>query len=68
MSAQTGTSVVASERLRLSRAPAAEIAAAALQAQRDAGLERADFVVLAVEPGKLDAAKAAVDGAASSIE
>lgn len=44
---------LASGTLELSRSPAAEIAAAALAAQRTAGLERADFVVVAVEPGNL---------------
>jgi hypothetical protein len=37
----------------LSAAPTAEIAAAALEAQKAADLERADFIVIAVEPGDL---------------
>lgn len=38
-------------RLRLSRAPAAELAAAATRAQEAAGLDAADFIVVAVPPG-----------------
>lgn len=39
-------------RLRLSRAPSAELASAALLAQRDARLPAADFVIVAVPPGE----------------
>lgn len=49
--ARTATARVDAERLLLSKAPAAELAAAAQDAQRAAGLERADFVVVAVERG-----------------
>lgn len=52
MGTLSGTRRVNVEQLRLSRAPAAEIAAAALNAQRDDDLTQADFVVVAVEPGQ----------------
>lgn len=42
---------VTEERLTVSPAPSAEIAAAAMDAQARAGLDRADFVILAVPPG-----------------
>lgn len=46
------TAIVDEATLRLSRAPAAEIAAGALMAQKAAGLERgADFILIAVPPG-----------------
>lgn len=51
---QHGTATVPVERLRLSRAPTADLAAAAIEAQKTAGLDQADFVVLAVEPGTVD--------------
>lgn len=37
-------------RLRLSRAPTAELASAAMEAQQGAGLEAASFVVVAIPP------------------
>lgn len=45
------TARVDAERLLLSPAPAAEVAAAALEAQQSAGIEHADFVVVAVDRG-----------------
>lgn len=48
-----GFALVARERLELSRSPTSELAAAALDAQRAAGLERADFIVVAVRPGEV---------------
>lgn len=54
---------IAEERLRLSKSPASEIAQAALDAQQAAGLDRADFLVIAVEPGQADVAEQAIDGA-----
>lgn len=55
---------VAVGRLYQSRAPVAELGAAALQAQQAAGLEAADFIVVAVEPGHADAVVADVEAAA----
>lgn len=49
-------------RLRLSRAASAELAGAALRAQEAAGLDSADFIVVAVPPG------AAAGGAARAAE
>lgn len=49
----TGVALVASETLNLSKSPTSELAAAALAAQNAAGLERADFIVVAVTPGEL---------------
>ena len=56
-----GTDTVTVERLQLSRAPHADVTAAALEAQRAAGLEAADFVVVALEPGRLADATDAVE-------
>lgn len=49
----TGVALVASETLNLSKSPTSELAAAAVAAQNDADLERADFIVVAVTPGEL---------------
>lgn len=56
---------VPQERLRLSPAPAAELAAAAMEARADAGLEaqQGDFVVVAVPAGESDVALAAIERA-----
>lgn len=56
---------VTSEKLRLSRAPHAELAAAATQAQEDAGLEEADFIIVAIDP---DSSEGAVDAIAAALE
>lgn len=45
------SSAVTEERLRLSRSPAAEVAAAALDAKAKAGLEAPDFIVVACTAG-----------------
>lgn len=50
MSAKPAVTTVTVERLRLSRAPAADLAGAAMQAQQAAGLARADFIIIAVDP------------------
>lgn len=60
------TAAVTDEVLLLSRSPAAEVAAAALQAKDDAGLERADIVVVACAPGTAGAVKELVDRALES--
>lgn len=57
------TTTVPVEKLKLSKAPAAEIAAAAMAAQRDAGLDQADFVIVAVPAGSSDEAHDVVDAA-----
>lgn len=46
--------VVTAGTLKLSRAPTAELGAAALQAQKAAGLTVADFVIVAVPAGTAD--------------
>jgi len=51
--------IVTAGTLKLSRAPTAELGAAAMQAQKAAGLEVADFVIVAVPPGSADDAMAA---------
>lgn len=52
-------------RLRLSKAPTAELAAAALRAQKVAGLDGgADFIVVAVPPGTAEGAVGPVEAAA----
>lgn len=56
--------IVTEGQLRLSKAPTAELAAGALRAQEVAGLEAADFLVVAVQPGSGDAALDAVRAAA----
>lgn len=58
--------VVRAERLELDRSPAAVITAAALQAQRDAELDKADFIIVACPRGAeldLDAVDRAVERA-----
>jgi len=50
--------IVTEGTLRLSRAPTAELGAAALQAQKAAGLKAADFIIVAVAPGTADDAMA----------
>jgi hypothetical protein len=45
-----GTATVLEGELALSKDPTAELAAAALAAQEAAGLDRADFIVIAVQP------------------
>lgn len=45
------SAVVAEAQLRISSAPVAELAEGALTAQARAGLETADFVIIAVTPG-----------------
>lgn len=64
---KAGVKIVPEGRLRLSRAPTAELGAAALLAQEEAGLDAADFVIVAVEPGLGDdaLAKAVRDAAAA---
>lgn len=57
------TAAVTDEVLLLSRSPASEVAAAAVQAKGDAELERADFIVVACEPGTAGAVKDLVDKA-----
>lgn len=64
---RSATAPVARERLLVSPAPAAEIAAAAYHAQQLAGLEQADFVVIAVEPGQLNEADDAINAALGAI-
>lgn len=58
-----GAKTVPVERLQLSPSPTAEIAAMATAAQKEAGLTRADFIVIAVEPGQSDVAHAAATAA-----
>lgn len=60
---KTGTALVARAALEVSASPAAEVAAAALDAQKAAGLERASFVLVAVEADRLADVAAAVDAA-----
>jgi len=64
---KAGVRIVPEGRLRLSRAPTSELGAAAQQAQAEAGLDAADFVIVAVEPGLGDdaLAKAVRDAAAA---
>jgi arginine repressor len=50
-----GAKYVPVGRLLQSRSPVTELGAAAMQAQDAAGLDRADFIVIAVEPGTADA-------------
>lgn len=57
---------VKSTLLKLSRAPVSELAAAALKAQEVAGLDAADFIVIAVPPGTADAAAAPAEAAAQA--
>lgn len=58
-----GAKTVPVERLQLSPSPTAEIAAQAIAAQKEAGLTRADFIVIAVEPGQSDVAHGAAAAA-----
>lgn len=62
------TTIVPVERLTLSRSPAAEVAAGALEAQQEAELAQADLVVVAVEPGQGDVAEAAIAAALEQAE
>lgn len=66
---------VSEARLRLSKAPAAELAAAALQAQAEAGIDPsagngkgADFIVIAVPAGTAPATLAAALEAARLVD
>ena len=54
--------------MRLRRAPHAELAAAALQAQQAARLEAADFIVVAVEPGEVGQVQRKIDAAIEGSE
>lgn len=56
-----GAKYVPVGRLLQSRSPVAELGAAAMQAQEAAGLEAADFIVVAVTPGTADAVVADVE-------
>lgn len=51
---KTGVRIIPEGRLRLAKAPTAELGDAALQAQQAAGLDAADFVIVAVTPGTAD--------------
>lgn len=51
MAENTAVGRVDVERLQLSKAPIAELAATALEAQERAGLEQADWIVVACKPG-----------------
>lgn len=62
---ERASAAVIEETLRLSRSPAAELAAAALQAQSDAKLPAADFIVVAVPAGTAGETKELVDRALS---
>lgn len=57
-----GVRIVPEGRLRLAKAPTAELGSAALQAQEAAGLDAADFIIIAVTPGAGD------DGLARALE
>jgi hypothetical protein len=59
---------VSEARLRLSKSPTSEIASAALEAKQDAGLERADFILIAVPAGTAPGTLAAVTAAAAGAE
>lgn len=68
---RAASSPVPIERLKLSRAPAAELAAAALRAMADVGLERPakpGYLVVAVEPGRLADAQDVVDAALAAAD
>jgi hypothetical protein len=62
--------LVARSRLRLSRAPVAELAAAAIRAQEATGLEPADveFIVVAVPAGAGADARVALERHAGELE
>lgn len=66
MATQASAALVEEGRLRLSRAPHAELSAAALEAQEAAGLDSADFIVIAVTPGEGGDALEAAEAAAKS--
>lgn len=51
---KVGVRIVPEGRLRLSKAPTSELGDAALQAQHAAGLDAADFIIVAVTPGTGD--------------
>lgn len=55
---KAGVTIVPEGRLLMSKAPTAELGAAATLAQQQAGLRSADFVIVAVEPGLGDDALA----------
>ena len=55
---KAGVRIVPEGRLRLSRAPTSELGAAATLAQQEAGLDAADFVIVAVQTGLGDDALA----------
>lgn len=57
---------VTAGKLRLSRAPISELAAAALKAEEVAGLTGADFIVIAVPAGTADATAAPAEAAAQA--
>lgn len=63
-----GAKTVPVERLQLSRSGVSELAAQALAAQRAAGLVRADFLIVAVEPGQSDTAHDAATAALRAAE
>jgi len=59
--------LVPDARLSLSRSPAADLAAVAKLAAIDAKLEAPDYVVVAVEPGRGEAIRAAIENAARAL-
>lgn len=63
--ARSGTTYIDAAVLRLSKAPAAEIAAASMQARETAGLEEADLVIVAVPVGHANRIVADVNAAAA---
>lgn len=68
---RAASSAVPIERLKLSKAPAAELAAAALRAKDDVALEppaKPGYLVVAVEPGRLADAQDIVDAALAAAE
>lgn len=56
---------VTDARLRLTKSPSAAIAEAARRAKEDAGLDAADFIVVAVPAGSGEATRRAVEEAAA---
>lgn len=58
MTDKVGVRIVPEGRLRLAKVPTSELGDAALQAQQEAGLDAADFIIVAVEPGTGDDALA----------
>jgi hypothetical protein len=55
---KVGVRIIPEGRLRLAKVPTAELGDAALQAQHAAGLDAADFIIIAVTPGAADDALA----------